>query len=161
MKYFYIVHLVCLFVCLFICVFVSFTQSFIIEPTTVKQCQNGRNLQIEICWSLLWIVVYTLLITWIVLPYQLPMPYNALKICPLYVLFTLSLLFVGFLLFASNLLNWEILNCSLLIQAWKKCRARDLGSDKTADFGIKFGENAILVRVSRIKFTFWGINRMG
>ena len=46
-------------------------------------------------------------------------------------------------------------------QAWKKCRSRDLGSDKTADFGIKFGENAILVRVSRIKFTFWGINRMG
>ena len=35
-------------------------------------------------------------------------------------------------------------------QAWKKCRSRDLGSDKTADFGIKFGENAILVRVSRI-----------
>ena len=23
-------------------------------------------------------------------------------------------------------------------QAWKKCRSRDLGSDKTADFGIKF-----------------------
>ena len=46
-------------------------------------------------------------------------------------------------------------------QAWKKCRSRDLGSDKTADFGIKFGEIAILVRVSRIKFTFWGINRMG
>ena len=36
-------------------------------------------------------------------------------------------------------------------QAWKKCRSRDLGSDKTADFGIKFGETAILVRVSRIK----------
>ena len=47
------------------------------------------------------------------------------------------------------------------MQAWKKCISRDLGSDKTADFGIKFGENAILVRVSRIKFTFWGINRMG
>ena len=46
------------------------------------------------------------------------------------------------------------------MQAWKKCRSRDLGSDKTADFGIKFGENAILVRVSRIKFTFWGINRI-
>ena len=46
-------------------------------------------------------------------------------------------------------------------QAWKKCRSRDLGSDKTVDFGIKFGENAILVRVSWIKFTFWGINRMG
>ena len=46
-------------------------------------------------------------------------------------------------------------------QAWKKCRSCDLGSDKTADFGIKFGENAILVRVSRIQFTFWGINRMG
>ena len=46
-------------------------------------------------------------------------------------------------------------------QAWKKCRSCDLGSDKTADFGIKFGGNAILVRVSRIKFTFWGINRMG
>ena len=24
------------------------------------------------------------------------------------------------------------------MQAWKKCRSRDLGSDKTADFGIKF-----------------------
>jgi len=33
--------------------------------------------------------------------------------------------------------------------------------NKTADFAIKFGENAILDRVSRIKFTFWGINRMG
>ena len=43
----------------------------------------------------------------------------------------------------------------------EKCRSCDLGSDKTADFGIKFGANAILVRVSRIKFTFWGINRMG
>ena len=49
----------------------------------------------------------------------------------------------------------------LCCQAWKNCRSRDLGSDKTADFGITFGENAILVRVSRIKFTFWGINRMG
>ena len=46
-------------------------------------------------------------------------------------------------------------------QAWKKCRSRDLGSDKTADFGIKFGENTILVGVSRIEFTFWGVNRMG
>ena len=34
----------------------------------------------------------------------------------------------------------------------KKRRSRDLGSDKTAYFGIKFGKNAILVRVSRIKF---------
>ena len=41
-------------------------------------------------------------------------------------------------------------------QAWKKCRSRDLGLDKTADFGIKFGKKAILVRVSRIKFkTGW------
>ena len=48
------------------------------------------------------------------------------------------------------------------LQTWKKCTSRDLGSDKTAfDFGIKFGENAILVRVSRIKSTFRGINRMG
>ena len=38
-------------------------------------------------------------------------------------------------------------------QAWKKCRSRDLGSDKTTYFGIKFGKNAILVRVSRMKFT--------
>ena len=45
-----------------------------------------------------------------------------------------------------------------LVQAWKKCRSRDLGSDKTADFGIKFGEDA---RISRIKLTFWVINRMG
>ena len=42
------------------------------------------------------------------------------------------------------------------LQAWKKCRSRDLGSDKTAVFGIKLGENAILVRVSRTKFkTEW------
>ena len=32
-----------------------------------------------------------------------------------------------------------------------QCRSRGLGSDKTADFGIKFGINTILVRVSRIK----------